>query len=140
MPTKHPRITITLSDDTFKTITNIANSQDRKLSDVGRELLEKALNIELCTENVDFITMLMREELQNILEPYFERMIGLESKACIQSATSAYLCAETLNRFVPAGQRMDYQDAYYKAQKKALKYIRLKQKDIISESDEQNED
>lgn len=139
MPTRHPRITITLSENTFKTITNIANSQDRKLSDVGRELLEKALNIELCTENVDFITMLMREELQNILEPYFERMIGLESKACIQSATSAYLCAETLNRFVPAGQRMDYQEAYYKAQKKALQYIR-RQKNTISESDEQDED
>lgn len=124
MPTKKPRLTITVEPETYKQITNMAHTEHKDISKIGRALLEDALNTKVCQENIDFLSHIIRDQLAATMDLYMERDLRLLSKTCMQASTAAYLCAETLNRFVPEGKRMDYATAYEKAQKKALLYLK----------------
>lgn len=126
MPTTKPRITITLDPDIYQQIQEIANKRGLSMSDIIRQLLDISINTKITTENIDFLSNIMREQLRNILKPYMTRILSLESKTCIQAATSSYLCAETLNRFVPPNLRLDVEEAYRKAQNKAIRYVKSK--------------
>ena len=124
MPTKKPRISITLEPETYRQISNMAKKENKDLSVIGRELIEDALNAEVCQENLDFLSTIIREQLSAIMHLYMEHDLRLLSKTCMQAGTAAYLCAETLSRFVPDGKRLDFAAAYEKAQKKSLAYLK----------------
>lgn len=124
MPTDKPRISITVEPEIYQQIFNMARKENKKMSQIGRALLEDALNSKICQENIDFLSSIMREQLSAIMQVYMERDLRLLSKTCMQASTSAYLCAEALNRFVPEGKRIDYATAYEKAQRKALTYLK----------------
>ena len=67
MPTKKPRISITLEPETYRQISNMAKKENKDLSVIGRELIEDALNAEVCQENLDFLSTIIREQLSAIM-------------------------------------------------------------------------
>lgn len=124
MPTKRPRINVTLEPSTYEQISNIAMRSNTDLSKTVRTLIETGLNVELTQENLDMITDITRTQLQDVLHPYMERIISLLSKTCIQAGASAYLSAEAIRKFVPEAEQMDVKVAYDTARKKAVEYTR----------------
>ena len=124
MPTNRPRINVTLEDEIFEQISNIAAQQNTDKSKVVRNLIETGLNLQLSKENLDFVTDIIRTQLQDVLHPYMDRIISLQAKTCIQAGASAYLSAEAIRKFVPEGEQMDVKEAYDSARKKAVEYTR----------------
>ena len=93
------------------------------VSDIIRESIHNNLTANYCVENIDLITKIMREELQDILKPALDRIAALSSKSCVQAS---YLNAEALSRFVPEKERMDVKEAYDAARKKGVAYVKGK--------------
>ena len=82
------------------------------------------LNGQVSRDNVDLISRILRQELQAVLGRYFERLIALQAKTCVQAGTAAYLSAEALSSFVPNQLQRDFVEAYEAARKKAVQYTR----------------
>lgn len=122
---KH-RINVTFDDDSYNQIVNIANKTNTSYSEVVRDFALQGINGELGVKNIDLITMIIREQLRTIIKPETERICALLAKATIMSATSTFLNAETISRFVPQNKQLDIQYAYDAAHKKAINYTKKK--------------
>lgn len=122
--TNNPRPTITFTPETYAKIKNIAQKEGKSISAVVRELTEASLTLRVTNENVDFITKIIREQVRDVMQPSVERLAALNAKTCVQSATAAFLCAETINRFVPPALREDVVNVYDAARKKGVAYTK----------------
>lgn len=121
-PTK--RIAPTFTDEEYAQIEHIAKREGRSLSEVVRMLAKEALDLHIASENIDFITKIVREEVRNAQQPGIDRLASLAAKSCIMSATATYLSAETISRLLPADKRLPYKEAYDSARAKAVQYVR----------------
>lgn len=126
MPT---RISVTFDDDTYKQLKNIADRNHFSIAETVRRYTQETLNGQVNKDNLDMITRILREQIKVILERYFERIIALQAKTCVQAGTAAYLSAEALSSFVPDHLQKDFLDAYEAARKKAVLYTRHNQSD-----------
>lgn len=124
MPT---RISVTFDDDTYKQLKNIAGRSNISVAETVRRYTQETLNGQVNKDNLDLITRILREQIKVILERYFERIIALQAKTCVQAGTAAYLSAEALSSFVPDHLQKDFLDAYEAARKKAVLYTRQNQ-------------
>lgn len=126
MPTKRPRVYVTLTPAVHKQIKDMARKSHRSTSDIMRELVEKGLDLEVTQQNLDYMSIFLREQLGDVMRPYMDRIISLQSKTCIQAGAAAYLSAETIRKFVPSEEQMEVLEAYEAARKKAVEYTRRK--------------
>jgi len=122
------RVNLFLELETYNELEKLAakRGKDVTVSDVIRGAIDKELTNDYCVENIDLITDIIKKQLKNIIDPAVNRLASLSSKSCVQSSTAAYLCAETINRFVPAEYKMDVNDAYERARKKGVAYTKGK--------------
>lgn len=118
------RINVTFDSDTFQKIKTIAHKQNRSMSDVCRDWVIQGLNGKLNSENLEFLTPIIREQLKSIIEPSINRLAALSAKTCIQASAGAYLSAEAINKFVPEEEREEVYICYEAARKKAVAYTK----------------
>ena len=94
------------------------------MSSLVREYTMQGIRGILTQENIDFLTPIIRSQLQSVVDIQADRIAGLVAKTCIQAGAAAYLSAEALNSFVPEKERKSFVEAYDAARKKAVSYIR----------------
>ena len=122
------KVNLLLEQETYDNLEKLAalRGGSTTVSDIIRESIDYNLTANYCVENIDLITKIMREELQDILKPALDRIAALSSKSCVQAATASYLSAEALSRFVPEKERMDVKEACDAARKKGVAYVKGK--------------
>lgn len=124
MGSKNPRVNVTFDEEVYEQLKNISDRQGRSMSDVVREYAVKGLNGTVGAENINMISQVVREQVKSVIDPSVERICSLGAKACVMSAASTYLGAETISRFVPAERQMDVKEAYDAARLKAVRYVK----------------
>ena len=122
----NPRINVTFDDEAFNQIKLIAYKEGKSMSEIIREWTYERLDGELSKNNIDFVCRLIREQLRDVLQPHVDRLAAISAKGGVQSATAAYLTAETIARFVPPDLQEDVQEVYLQARKKAVRYMQQK--------------
>lgn len=121
------RINVTFTRDEFNQISNIAYGKGFTLSEQVRQWALQGKNGELNVNNLSIITPIIHEQIDNVISPKMERMIALQVKTCIQAAAGVYLSGEALANFIPEELQQDFKEAYEKARKKAVIYVKTKQ-------------
>lgn len=119
----------------FERIEKYALKQGVNKSDFMRKAVFKAMEEEISSENIGIVRSIIHEELESVLFPYMERMIALQVKSVIHSATSGFLNAEAISRWVPDEMQDDMRTVYEKARKKAVLSVKTKESEFdIGES------
>lgn len=126
MPTKHPRISITVLPHEYEEIQRLAAARDVSMGEICRKYIIQGINGTITQENVDFLVPIIREQLQSVLSPSTERLAKICIKACVQAGAAAYLSAEALAKFVPEEYQMDFEESYEAARRKAVRYLKGK--------------
>ncbi len=124
MPTKHPRISITLIPQEYEQIQRIAASKNISMGELCRQYIVQGLHGAIAQDNIDFLVPIIREQLQLVLAPSVERLAKISVKSCVQAGAAAYLSAEALAKFVPEEYQMDFEESYETARKKAVRYLK----------------
>ncbi len=117
-------VQVLFSEKEYENLKKFAALKNTSMSTVVREFTEKGLSGELTEQNIDFLTPIIRKQLESIMDLKFERLASLTAKTCIQAGTAAYLSAEALNSFVPVQKQRDFLDAYEAARKKSVRYMK----------------
>ncbi|HIS62167.1 MAG TPA: hypothetical protein IAC14_07965 [Candidatus Scybalomonas excrementigallinarum] len=126
---KSPRTYVTLTEELDKAVKATALHRGVSESQVIRECVEEQMKVQATVDSIDLITKIVREQLQMLMDGYVERLASISAKGTIMSATSTYLTAETISRFVPLELQMEYQEAYEQARKKGVAYLKSKKKE-----------
>lgn len=119
-----PRISPTFTPEDYEEIKLIAERENKTMAELVRDWALMGKNGILTEKNLDVIVPIIREQLNSILAPQVERLATLSAKTCVQAGAAAYLCAETINKFVQPSEREDLQDVYIKARKKSVQYVK----------------
>lgn len=128
-----PRISPTFLPEDYEEIRLIAEKENKPMAELVRDWALQGKNGILTEKNIDVLVPIIREQLNSILAPQMERIATLSAKTCVQAGAAAYLCAETINKFVQPAEREEVQDVYTKARKKSVQY--LKSRDNILKED-----
>jgi len=127
MKKKSKRINVSFDLDTYDHIMRLAAQKDVSMSDVVRLYTEEGLQGKLNSDNIDFISGIIREQVKNTMQPQIERLASLSAKAYMEAATASLLTAETIAKFVDDSQQEAFEEVYEKARKKALAAVRKKE-------------
>lgn len=123
------RVNVTMELDCHKELAKLAAKKNCTIPELIRGFIDQGMTNNYCVDNIDLITDILNKQLKKLIDPAVNRIAALSSKACIQSATAAYLSAEAINKFVPVEERMDVKDAYEASRKKAIAYVKEKSND-----------
>lgn len=121
------RMIFSTDQKTYDLINLIAAKKKCSNSEILRELVNNSLQVNALNANMDLIAEIVRNEILTALKPSVERLASLEAKTCMASATAMYLSAEALEKFVAPTDRVQMQEAYSMARKKAASYTRGKE-------------
>ncbi len=120
------RITVTFTNEEYENLKALAAMNKISLSEQVRNFTAQGLAGKLTENNLDLLAPVLREQIKNVIEPHIERLATISAKACIQAGAAAYLSAEALNSFIVPDQRQEFNEAYIKARKKSVEYMRKK--------------
>ena len=121
---KRIRVNVSYTLQDYETLTNIAATQNISIPELIRRYTTQGMNGTLTQQNIDFLTPIIRRQLESVIDLRFERLATMTAKTCIQAGTAAYLSAEALNSFVPVQNQRSFIDAYDAARKKSLQYLK----------------
>ena len=120
------RRSVYLDEKTYEVIDSLAAKKHIKPAALMRELIEKGLSIEKTKDDMDFIRMQIRKELQDVMEPYMNRIIKLEVKIGTMSVMSAMAGARMLSK-VNFKSGLTYHEVLEDVKKEAAAYLRVKE-------------
>ena len=120
------RRSVYLDENTYEIIDSLAAKKHIKPAALMRELIEKGLMIEKTKDDVDFIKMQIRKELQEVLDPYINRIIKLNIKIGTMSVMSAMAGARMLSK-INFKSGLTYHEVLEDTKKEAAAYLRVKE-------------
>lgn len=120
------RRSVYLDEKTYEIIDSLAAKKHIKPAALMRELIEKGLMIEKTKDDVDFMKMQIRKELQEVLDPYINRIIKLNIKIGTMSVMSAMAGARMLSK-INFKSGLTYHEVLEDTKKEAAAYLRVKE-------------
>lgn len=120
----------------YEAIERIAKNEGTSISDVIRELIDRALTEKVAEENTDLIAHVVRKQVEVVMKPHIERLAALSSKGGHMAARAAFLNVQALMDLVPPENRKDVRSMYDNASKKAVAYMKTR----VEEFEVQEED
>ena len=119
------RFSVSVDEKTSNEIQNIVNKTGKSKAEVTRELINKGLAANWLDENVDFISQIIRRQLEVVIKPHIERLAKLSSKCGHIAATAAFLNVQAFQDLVMDEKRKVPIEMYEKARKKAVEYMKM---------------
>lgn len=117
-------IHLRLNEDIYKKIENISNASGDSFSEITRVLINKGLAIDTSKNEIDFISSVIREQLEIILRPQIDRLASISSKATLMSAEATFLNVQALLDLVDTSKRKNVLTMYENARKKAVDFLK----------------
>lgn len=120
------RRSVYLDEETYRVIDDLAAKRHIKPAALMRELIQKGLSIEKTKEDIDFIRGQIREELEQQLDSYMNRIIRLQVKTGTMTVAGAMASTRLLSK-VQMGSGLTYHDMLDDIKKEAGAYLRVKE-------------
>ncbi len=124
------KYSLVVDEETYKAIKNIAQSSKKSMADVSRKLLKKGIEQQLTENNIDYVSQIIRKQMEIVLKPHTERLAKISSKTGHMAATSTFLNVQAFMDLVPDKNRKNVLELYENARKKAVEYMKSKTEDL----------
>lgn len=109
----------------YEAIERIAKNEGMSVSDVIRDLIDRALTERVVEENTDLIAHIVRNQVEVVMKPHIERLAALSAKGGHMAARATFLNVQALMDLVPVENRKDVRAMYDSASKKAASYMTM---------------
>lgn len=85
------------------------------VSEAIRNFIDKGLAIDSYKSELDTIRSIVGEELENKIEPFMKRLIAINVKGSVMSASSHYLNGIVIEKLVPESKRQELKETLAEA-------------------------
>jgi len=121
---------IRIPDDTFARLEKIAAKNHTTISEVIRQYIDKGLEIDGYTQDVDFIAGIVRQEVKAQLAPQIERLVKILMKSGKISAGQYYLMLKLLVQMVTPDRVMSLKELATETRKLGIRYMQFRDHEI----------
>ena len=120
-----------ISEETSKTVERIALAEDRSVSSVYRELVEKGLAAAGYRAGEKDLSAMIRIAVNESIKPHIERLAAISAKGVQIDAASYFLQVYNGKQAMPDYLQEEYAGIAANARKLGIEYLKLpKEKDI----------
>ncbi|WP_025845226.1 hypothetical protein [Paenibacillus ehimensis] len=140
---KTVQITVKLPQKQYEALKKYAASKHLSMADIVRAFVQKGMSVEAYTEEIDFITDIIRQEISIAINGLSNRLAGLVSKDLIMSAAAYYSTIAIIADLIDTNRYTTFREIERKARQLAVEYTKMKLSDaekllLSSEAFEQN--
>ncbi|WP_081394356.1 hypothetical protein [Paenibacillus odorifer] len=140
---KTVQITVKLPKKQYDALKKYAASKHLSMADIVRAFIQKGMSIESYTQEIDFITTIIRQEINIAIGGLSNRLAGLASKDLIMSAAAYYSTIAIIADLIDTNRYTTFREIEKKARQLAVEYTKMKLTDaeqlfLSGEAFEQN--
>ena len=118
------QLSVKVTEEKEQQLKRYANKyHDGNVAMAIREFIDKGLAINSYKDEITFIREMISEELESKLDPYMNRLIAINSKGAIISASSHFILGEVLSSLVEPRYRRILEEILTEGKKKGYAYI-----------------
>ena len=121
---------VRIPDDTVGRLEKIASKKHQTTSQVIRDFIDKGMEIEGYTQDVDFIAGIVRQEVKAQLAPQIERLVKILMKSGKISAAQYYLTLKLFVQMVSGERLVSLKEMATETRKLGIRYMQFKDHEI----------
>ncbi len=119
-------VSIRLPEKLHEQLTFKAQQENSDFSKYCRRLLEKGVSVEAYKEDIDFITKIIRNELENIIEPYGNRQIKMLMKIGKATGGTMFTNIKLLLSLINPNKLYTFKELLENSMKLGVEYMKVK--------------
>lgn len=123
---KTVQITVKLPKKQYEALKKYAASKHLSMADIVRAFVQKGMSIEAYTQEIDFITGIIRQEISIAINGLSNRLAGLASKDLIMSAAAYYSTIAIIADLIDTNRYTTFREIERKARQLAVEYTKMK--------------
>ncbi|MNM65181.1 hypothetical protein D3C81_766090 [compost metagenome] len=123
---KTVQITVKLPNKQYEALKKYAASKHLSMADIVRAFIQKGMSIESYTQEIDFITAIIRQEINIAIGGLSNRLAGLASKDLIMSAAAYYSTIAIIADLIDTNRYTTFREIEKKARRLAVEYTKMK--------------
>lgn len=128
---KTQKRSVVFSTETLEQIEKLAIKKNVFASDIIRDFVEKGMAINSYEENIDTITAIIHQEIENSIKSLGNRLAGLINRLTIISAAGYYANIAIISDLIDKDRYASFEKIEKLARKRALVYANTKSADAI---------
>ena len=121
---------VRLTKNMQQNLEKLARKNHRTVSEVVRDLLEKGLEIDGYTQDVDFIAGIVRQEVKSQMAPQVERLVKILMKSGKISAAQYFLMLRLFVLMMSEDRIVSFKEMATETRKLGIKYMHFKDHEI----------
>ncbi len=122
----HVRMSFAITEKMKSELEVIAAKQHITVSELIRSYIDKGMNIEKTASDIDFIRKHIREELEIILKPQFNRIAKLLMRIGMMTISFCYFTSKIIYYFVPFKDKQSYEEIMSESKRSAAAYLNVR--------------
>ncbi|MDF2923891.1 MAG: hypothetical protein K0R57_2805 [Paenibacillaceae bacterium] len=123
---KTVQITVKLPKKQYESLKKYAAAKHLSMADIVRAFIQKGMSVEAYTEEIDFITAIIRQEIKVAIDGLSNRLAGLASKDLIMSAAAYYSTIAIITDLIDTNRYTTFREIEKKARQLAVEYMKMK--------------
>lgn len=123
---KTVQITVKLPQKQYEALKKYAASKHLSMANIVRAFVQKGMSLEAYTDEIDFITAIIRQEISIAINGLSNRLAGLASKDLIMSAAAYYSTIAILTDLIDTNRYTTFREIEKKARRLAVEYTKMK--------------
>ncbi|MEC0332006.1 hypothetical protein P4H42_20625 [Paenibacillus macerans] len=123
---KTVQITVKLPKKQYEALKKYAASKHLSMADIVRAFVQKGMSIEAYTQEIDFITGIIRQEISIAINGLSNRLARLASKDLIMSAAAYYSTIAIIADLIDTNRYTTFREIERKARQLAVEYTKMK--------------
>jgi hypothetical protein len=127
---KTVQITVKLPKKQYEALKKYAATKHLSMADIVRAFIQKGMSVDAYTEEIDFITTIIRQEITIAINGLSNRLAGLASKDLIMSAASYYSTIAIIADLIDVNRYTTFREIEKKARQLAVEYMKMKLTDV----------
>ena len=117
---------VDLSPKTYEALRKIAAAQNRPVSELIRKYISDGMDADRASADIDFIRKQIREELETLMKPQFNRLAKLHIRVGMMTVAFCYFASKLFQMFVPLKNRVSYEELMTEAKHNAAAYLSMR--------------
>ena len=119
-------LTLRIPKELHEQLTLKAQQENSDVSKCCRRLLEKGVSVEAYKEDINFLTKIIRNELEAIIEPYGNRQIKMIMKVGKATGGTMFTVIKLLLTLLNPNELYTFKELLESAMKLGVEYMKMK--------------
>ena len=136
---KTVQITVKVKQSEYESLQKLAAKTYRPMAEIVREFIKRGMDIERSKEDIDFIRSQLREELEIMMKPQFNRLAKLHMRVGMMTVSFCYFASKIFALINPFQTRKSHEEAMAECKHNAAAYLSMRDASLDAAFKEFNE-